>query len=43
LQRDNIVDPRAKSLVDLDITPQSVESVAPAYLNRFRPQGEVTI
>jgi NADH dehydrogenase len=43
LRRDNIVDPQAKSLVDLDISPRSVESVAPAYLDRFRPQGETTI
>lgn len=43
LQRDNIVDPQAKGLVDLDITPHSVESIAPVYLNRFRPQGEVTV
>jgi len=43
LRRDNIVDPQAKSLADLDIVPRSVESLAPVYLDRFRPQGETTI
>jgi NADH dehydrogenase len=43
LQRDNIVDPQAKGLADLDITPRSVESVAPVYLDRFRPQGETAV
>jgi len=36
LRRDNIVDPGARGLADLDITPTPVEMVAPLYLARYR-------
>lgn len=36
LRRDNIVDPGAKGLADLDITPTPLEMVAPLYLARYR-------
>jgi NADH dehydrogenase len=41
LRRDNIVDPSAKGLADLDIAPTSLESVAPDYLDRYRPHAKV--
>lgn len=44
LQRDNIVSAEAirdaATIEALGITPQSVESVVPEYLKRFRPKGE---
>ncbi|HVJ40582.1 MAG TPA: complex I NDUFA9 subunit family protein [Dongiaceae bacterium] len=39
LRRDNIADPQAKGLADLDITPTPLEAVAPIYLARYR-RGE---
>lgn len=36
LRRDNIVDPAARGLVDLDINPTPLEAVAPLYLARYR-------
>jgi NADH dehydrogenase len=36
LRRDNIVDPGAKGLADLDIAPTPLEMIAPLYLARYR-------
>jgi len=41
LRRDNIVDPGARGLADLDITPTPVEMVAPLYLARYRRHAPV--
>lgn len=40
LQRDNIVSPGAHTLADLGIEPEAVETVIPAYLWRFRREGQ---
>jgi NADH dehydrogenase len=40
LKKDNVVSPTAAGLVDLGITPTSVEAVVPAYLWRYRAKGE---
>lgn len=37
LSRDNVVQPGALTLHDLDIVPTAVEAVVPDYLARFRP------
>jgi len=37
LNNDNVASEDAKSLKDLGITPHSIESVLPAYLNTYRP------
>lgn len=42
LRRDNIVDPAARGLADLDITPTPLEMVAPLYLARYRPHAPMT-
>jgi NADH dehydrogenase len=38
LHRDNVVDPRAKTIADLDIVPTALDSVLPGYLDRYRPR-----
>ena len=40
LARDNVVSEGAKGFADLGITPTAVSAVLPAYLWRFRPQGQ---
>jgi uncharacterized protein YbjT (DUF2867 family) len=40
LRHDNVVTPGAKGLVDLGITPTSIEAVLPEYLWRYRPSGQ---
>lgn len=40
LKTDNIVQPGAFTLDDLDIAPSSVEAVVPTYLWRFHPKGQ---
>ena len=40
LKSDNVVQPGAFTLDDLDITPASVESTVPTYLWRFHPKGQ---
>lgn len=41
LKSDNVVSPGAKTLADLGVTElESVESIVPSYLWRFRPYGE---
>jgi NADH dehydrogenase len=40
LKSDNMVQPGAFTLDDLDITPASVESTVPTYLWRFHPKGQ---
>jgi uncharacterized protein YbjT (DUF2867 family) len=39
LERDNIVAPGALTLKDLGITPETVEAIVPAYLDRYRRGG----
>lgn len=39
LERDNIVPPGARTLKDLGITPDTVEAIVPAYLDRYRRGG----
>lgn len=38
LKRDNIADPKAKGLADLDVTATTLDSVLPSYLDRYRPR-----
>ncbi len=40
LQQDNVVTDGAKGLADLGITPETVESVVPGYLVRYRRHGQ---
>ncbi|OFX00660.1 MAG: 3-beta hydroxysteroid dehydrogenase [Alphaproteobacteria bacterium RIFCSPHIGHO2_12_FULL_63_12] len=40
LKRDNVVSDGAKGIADLGISPRTVESLAPAYLARFRKYGQ---
>jgi len=40
LKSDNVVQPGAFTLDDLDINPASVETVVPTYLWRFHPKGQ---
>jgi uncharacterized protein YbjT (DUF2867 family) len=40
LKKDNVVSPTAAGLLDLGITPTSVEAVVPSYLWRYRAKGE---
>jgi NADH dehydrogenase len=42
LEEDNVVDPKAKGLADLGVTPTSAEAVLPAYLTRFARHGRRT-
>ncbi len=44
LQRDNIVDsdPAIGTLADLEINPQTVESILPSYMVRYRKYGQFT-
>lgn len=37
LQKDNVVDPQAKSFKDLSIVPIALEAILPAYLKRYQP------
>jgi uncharacterized protein YbjT (DUF2867 family) len=39
LERDNVVSPGARTLTDLGITPETVEAIVPAYLDRYRRGG----
>jgi NADH dehydrogenase len=39
LERDNVVSPGARTLADLGITPDTVEAIVPAYLDRYRRGG----
>jgi uncharacterized protein YbjT (DUF2867 family) len=39
LERDNVVSPGARTLKDLGITPETVEAIVPAYLDRYRRGG----
>ena len=39
LERDNVVSPGARTLADLGITPETVEAIVPAYLDRYRRGG----
>ena len=39
LERDNVVSPGARTLADLGITPETVEAIVPAYLDRHRRGG----
>jgi uncharacterized protein YbjT (DUF2867 family) len=39
LERDNVVSPGARTLTDLGITPDTVEAIVPAYLDRYRRGG----
>jgi uncharacterized protein YbjT (DUF2867 family) len=39
LERDNVVSPGARTLKDLGITPDTVEAIVPAYLDRYRRGG----
>lgn len=38
LRRDNIVDPKAKTLADLDLMATTLDAVLPGYLARYRPR-----
>jgi uncharacterized protein YbjT (DUF2867 family) len=38
LKRDNVVDPKAKGLADLDIAPTPLDAVLPDYLDRYQPR-----
>lgn len=40
LKSDNVVAPRARGIEDLGVTPQTVESIVPAYLVPFRDKGQ---
>lgn len=40
LERDNVVAADAHTLADLGITPETVEAIIPAYLWRFRREGQ---
>jgi uncharacterized protein YbjT (DUF2867 family) len=39
LERDNVVAPGTRTLQDLGITPETVEAIIPAYLDRYRRGG----
>ncbi|MEY4697550.1 MAG: hypothetical protein RIT14_1978 [Pseudomonadota bacterium] len=40
LRQDNVVQPGAKTLADLGITPTALAAVLPEYLWRYRPSGQ---
>ncbi len=40
LQSDNVVSENALTLADLGITPETIEAIVPAYLERFRKYGQ---
>ncbi len=40
LRHDNVVSPGARTLSDLGIEPEAVEAIIPAYLWRFRREGQ---
>jgi NADH dehydrogenase len=40
LKHDNVVSAGALTLADLGIEPETLESVLPAYLWRFRKEGQ---
>lgn len=40
LKTDNVVHPRARGLEDLGVRPETVESIVPAYLGRYRRHGQ---
>jgi len=40
LQSDNVVSENALTLTDLGITPETIEAIVPAYLERFRKYGQ---
>ncbi|MEE2773647.1 MAG: complex I NDUFA9 subunit family protein [Pseudomonadota bacterium] len=42
LEKDNLVSGSVKSFSDLDISPDSLDSVLPNYLYRYRPHGQYT-
>ena len=39
LKSDNVVSEGARTLRDLNVTPTSVDTVLPSYLDRYRPGG----
>ena len=42
LKTDNVVADDAKTIEDLGVTPQTVESILPSYMVQYRKYGQFT-
>jgi NADH dehydrogenase len=40
LGEDNVVSPDMRGIADLGVTPETVESIVPSYLERYRRYGQ---